>query len=91
MAIGGRKADELQKLYDRSGNKLGERKAIERFAVGEPPVSHRLSGDISIDGVGTTDRQSRHLAQQNRDAAVDVLPTQGDDERDQWDEPERKP
>src|SRR5262249_2722683 len=91
MAISGRKANELQELYDGPGNKLGERKAVERFAVGEPSVGHRLSGDIGIDGIGTTNRQGRHLPQQDRDAAVDVLPTERHDERDEWNEPERKP
>ena len=51
----------------------------------------RLLGDIGEHRVGTAERHHGHLAEENGDLAEDVRGSQGDEQQDDRNEPEREP
>src|SRR5262249_32702162 len=52
---------------------------------------YRMERDIAIDGVGTTQGQCRHLAEQDCDLAEDIVEAERSDQHSDRNKPKREP
>ena len=68
-------ADELQHHDQRAGRRLRHAEAVEHLARRQPViVLDRLLRDIGQHRIGAAERHHRHLAEEHRDLAEDVVP-----------------
>src|SRR5262245_29041282 len=92
IAVRRNEAHELQHHDQRPRSGLGHSETIEHLPRLEPAVIFdRLLRDIGEYRIGAAERHHRHLAEEHGDLAEDVGAAERDKQRDDRNEPERKP